>query len=201
MRRRLQYTFAVGLAVALGVFGAAAASTQIPDSWFLNATSFDAPGTSQPISKPDFLGSANWGSNTCLVDRFPPDKYEPNFHAVWAVLEYDTKHHIALARGWGDECSLAVFKAPQPSIKVADADLSQFHTARGLHVGSPYSQVLAVYGPPVKHGQRFVTSYSALVPAIAVNKKPVKLDQRITLVIVDGYVSSISVYIAQSGLF
>lgn len=205
---RLRYRFAAGLAVALVCASETAAQgAQIPDSWFLNATSFTAPGTSQPISRPDFLDSANWAvnpwnlaPNACLATRWSIEAHPPQFHGVWAVLEYDTKHHIALARGWGDECSLALFKAPPPSINVANADLSQYSTARGLHIGSPYSLVLAIYGPPIKRGERFVTSYSAFVPAMNVQKRHVKIDQRITLVIVDGYVSSITIYIAQSEL-
>lgn len=175
------------------------ADTLKMDRWFLTATAFNAPGTTQPTAKPDFLGSADW--ERCAGDRWPIDAHPPNFYEVWSLLEYDAKHHIALARGWTDQCSLAVFKAPSPIVKVANTDLSQYSTVRGLHVGSPYSQVLALYGPPVKHGRHFVTSYTALVPAIAVNRKHVKLDQRITLVIVDGYVSSISVYIDEAGLF
>ena len=184
--------------VLFGASGGLSENNSVADSWFLKATSFNAPGTSQPISKPDFLGSSNWKS--CARDRWPIAEY-PSFYGVWSLLAYDTKHDIALARGFTDQCSLAVFKAPRPSVKVADVNLSQYSTVRGLHIGSPYSQVLAAYGPPQKHGARFVTSYSALVPATAVNKEPVKLDQRITLVIVDGYVSSISVYINAAALF
>lgn len=199
------HRFVLGLAVAL-VFAPAAVSAdtpQIPDSWFLDATSFNAPGTAQPISRPDFLASPNWinGTDTCLAKRWPTDDYPPNFYGVWSLLEYDTKHHIALARGWTDQCSLALFKAPPPGIKVADGDLSKYSSARGLHIGSPYSQVLALYGPPVKHGERFVTSYSAEVPSIAVSKRHVTLDQRITLVIEHGAVSSISVYIPTMAMY
>jgi hypothetical protein len=164
--------------------------------WFLSATAFDAPGTTRTISKPDFLGSSDW--RNCAGGHF--DEYPPTFYGVWSLLKYDTKHHIALARGLTDQCSLALFKAPPPFIKAAGADLSHYGTVRGLRIGSPYSQVLALYGPPVKHGRRFVTSYAALVPAIAYNHKHVDLDERITLVVEDGYVSSISVYIAESGL-
>jgi len=198
------YTFALGLSVALVCASASvSADTQIPDSWFLNATSFNAPGTAQPISKPDFLASPDWikRTDTCLTKRWPADGYAPNFYGVWSLLEYDTKHHIALARGYTDQCSLALFKAPPPGVKVADGDLSKYSSARGLHIGSPYSQVLALFGPPVKHGERFVTSYSAEVPAIAVSKERVQLDQRITLVIEHGFVSSVSVYIPTMALF
>ena len=167
------------------------------DRWFLSATSFNAPGTARKIAKPDFLGSSDWRS--CAGDRFTA--IPGSFYGVWALLEYDTKHHIAFARGVTDQCSLALFRAPPPPIRAATADLSNYRTVRGLRIGSPYSQVLALYGPPVKHGTRFVTSYSALVPAIALNHTRVTLNERITLVIVDGYVSSMSVYINEAPLF
>ncbi|HKE35840.1 MAG TPA: hypothetical protein VKB39_00310, partial [Candidatus Baltobacteraceae bacterium] len=72
------YTFALGLSVALVCASASvSADTQIPDSWFLNATSFNAPGTAQPISKPDFLASPDWikRTDTCLTKRWPADGY------------------------------------------------------------------------------------------------------------------------------
>lgn len=167
------------------------------DSWFLQATSFNNPGTAKRMSKPDFLGSADWRG--CGGDRFSENA--PNFYAVWSLLKYDRMHHIAYARGMTDQCSLAIFTAAPPPIgTIADADLSSYGTVRGLRIGSPYSQVLALYGPPVKHGSRFVTSYSALVPAIAVNGKRVDLDERITVVVQNGLVSSIAIYIEESGL-
>jgi hypothetical protein len=167
------------------------------DRWFLQATAFDNPGTPKHISKPDFLGSTEF--IPCAGDRY--EENLPNFYGVWSLLKYDRKHHIAFARGVTDQCSLAVFQAAPPGIKVTDADLSHYGTVRGLHIGSPYSQVIALYGPPVKHGKRFVTSYVASVPARAVNHKQVDLDERITLVIQDGFVSSIAVYIDEAGLF
>ncbi|HET6275166.1 MAG TPA: hypothetical protein VFE16_04415 [Candidatus Cybelea sp.] len=190
-------SYAVLLAVAF-VFASVAASAANPnlDHWFLSATAFNAPGTSQPMPKPDFLGSSDWRS--CGGGHF--NVTEPGFYYVWTLLKYDATHHIAFARGLTDQCSLALFKAPPPSVKAANADLSEYGTVRGLRLGSPYSKVLALYGPPVKHGRRFVTSYSAWVPAIAVNHKPVELNERVTLVIVDGFVSSISVYIDEAPL-
>jgi hypothetical protein len=167
------------------------------DRWFLNASAFNAPGASQRIATPDFLGSADWQG--CAGDRF--SAYPASFYGVWSLLEYDAKHHIALARGATDQCSLALFKAPPPFVHAVNADLSHYSTLRGLRIGSPYSQLLALYGPPVKHGRRFVTSYVASVPAIAVNRKRVSLDERITVVVVDGYVSSISMYIDEAALF
>jgi hypothetical protein len=184
-----------GLAIALVC--AAFADSPNMDRWFLRATAFNAPGSSSKMSRPDFLGSSDWRS--CAGDRF--EAVPANFYGVWSLLEYDASHHIAFARANTDQCSLALFKAPPPFVRAPRADLSNYSTARGVRIGSPYSQVLALYGPPVKHGRRFVTSYSASVPAIAVNGKRVELDERITLVIVDGSVSSISVYIGEAGLF
>lgn len=184
-------------AAALCAPSRTSADTPARDRWFLNATSFSTPGTVRRISKPDFLVSSDWRS--CAGDRF--EATPPAFYAVWSLLKYDRKHHIAFACGVTDQCSLALFEAPPPDISAPDADLSQYRTVRGLRIGSPYSQVLALYGPPVKHGSRFVTSYAASVPAIAVNHKHVDLDETITLVITNGYVSSISVYIDEAGLF
>jgi hypothetical protein len=166
------------------------------DRWILQATSFNNPGTPKHTSKPDFLGSSDWRS--CAGDHF--SEPAPNFYGVWSLLKYDRTHHIAFARGLTDQCSLALFQASPPGTKVAEADLSRYSTVRGLHIGSPYAQVLALYGPPVKRGNRFVTSYAASVPAIAVNGTHVDLDERITLVIKNGLVSSIAVYIEESGL-
>lgn len=190
--------YVLGLAIASGcVREAVSAETPNMDRWFLRATAFNAPGRSQHISRPDFLGSPDWRS--CAGGRF--EASSPSFYAVWSLLKYDVKHHIALARGVTDQCSLALFKAPPPPVHAQNADLSQYGTVRGLRIGSPYSQVVALYGPPVKHDRHFVTSYSAQVPAIAYNHKRVQLDERITLLIVDGHVSSITIYIDEAGLF
>lgn len=185
---------AVATCVPHAVFG----QTPTKDRWFLSATSFNAPGPAARMARPDFLGSSDWRS--CAGGHFesPP----ASFYGVWSLLKYDRKHHIALARGVTDQCSLALFQAPPPpGITAPDADLSHYGTVRGLRIGSPYAKVVALYGPPVKHGARFVTSYSAPVPAIAMNRKRVTLDERITLVVRNGYVSSISVYIEEAGLF
>lgn len=195
-QKLILFALAVALAAA-GVPAAVPAAGATLDSWFLNATSFNAPGASHRTSKPDFLGSSDWKS--CAGGHFEANV--PNFYGVWTLLKYDPAHHIALARGVTDQCSLALFKAPPPGVKVADADLSHYGTVRGLRIGSPYSKVLALYGPPVKRGRRFVTSYSASVPAIAMNHQHVDLDQRITLVITNGSISSISMYIDEAGLF
>jgi hypothetical protein len=190
-------SYAVVFLVAVGLVSTTAfADNPNLDRWFLSATSFNTPGAAQPMPKPDFLGSSDWRS--CGGDHF--EVTQPSFYYVWTLLKYDATHHIAFARGLTDQCSLALFKASPPSVKAANADLSEYGTVRGLRIGSPYSKVLALYGPPVKHGRRFVTSYSASFPAIAVNHKRVKLGERITLVIEDGYVSSISVYIDESPL-
>jgi hypothetical protein len=122
------------LVALLGVRGSCSGDTPNLDRWFLQATAFDNPGTPKHISKPDFLGSTEF--IPCAGDRY--EENLPNFYGVWSLLKYDRKHHIAFARGVTDQCSLAVFQAPPPGIKVTDADLSHYGTVRGLHIGSPY---------------------------------------------------------------
>jgi hypothetical protein len=168
------------------------------DSWFLSATMFRDPGTLQRVAKPDFFGSADW--QRCAGGRVKANS-PVFFDGLWSLLSYDAKHHIALARATTDQCSIALFKAPPPPKRAADADLTDFGTASGLRIGSSYAKVLAIYGPPVKRGQRFVTSYSGSIHAIAFNQKHVELPERITLVIVDERVASISIDIDESGLF
>jgi hypothetical protein len=118
-------------------------------------------------------------------------------------MAYDRKHHIGLAAPHDDADGCALFKAPTPAGAVPDADLSQSSTGRGLRIGSAYAQVLSIYGPPVKHGRHFVTSYSATVPGMTrdLPHKPVQLPERITLVIDNDRVSSILIYVNESGLY
>ena len=84
-----------------------------------------------------------------------------------------------------------------------DADFSQSTTGRGLRIGSRYARVLSQYGPPEKHGRHFATSYSSTVSGKAryIPYKPVKLSERITIVVDNGRVSSILIFINQAGLY
>jgi hypothetical protein len=194
------------LIVAVFVFTLTSAQATLPDlsQWFLGATAWDAPGTFTATATPDFLGGkrqigdlsvqslchANYGTGL------------PSIYALWNLMAYDRTHHIGLAAPHDDADGCALFKAPTPSGIVPDTDLSRSGTGRGLRIGSSYAQVMSLYGPPVKHGRHFVTSYSATLPGTTryLPHKPVKLPERITLVIDDDRVSSILIYINEAGL-
>jgi hypothetical protein len=190
----------VELALTIAILGialnSALASSVNVDAWFLRATAFDAPGTLKEMATPDFLCGKTFESifrSGCDVRVSHPVPY---FYGEWELLRYDRKHHIALAEVTQDQLSMALFNAPMPALTAPDADLSQLSTGRGLRIGSTYAQVLSLYGPPVKHGRHFVTSYSATFPTTYLNvHKPAKLHERITLVIDDDRVSSIAIYI------
>jgi hypothetical protein len=197
MRFATRFTLA---ATMLGVLvAAAAAASNTLDQWFSKATGLtDTPGkvTVQHIATPDYMcgktfetmcKDPNGGSNVTML-------------SFWNLHYYDRTHHIGLARSSTDQLGWALFTAPPPpGASVPDKDLSQFGTGRGLHIGSTYSQVLALYGPPIMHGQHFVTSYSA-DDTVYYKGKPQywqgKLERQsetITLVIDDGRVSSIAI--------
>jgi hypothetical protein len=164
-----------------------------------------ASGTSKEIAMPDFLGGKRQIGDLS-VQSLCAFKYDyknlPMMYGNWSLLKYDRKHHIGLAAGHDDSDTCALFKAERPAVPVPDADLSQSSTGRGLRIGSAYARVLSIYGPPVKRGRHFVTSYSATVPGVSVTvpRRTVELPERITLVIDDGRVSSILIYINESGL-
>ena len=84
-----------------------------------------------------------------------------------------------------------------------DADLSNYSTGRGLHVGSTYQSVLTDYGGSAKHGAHFVALYSASVPGETVGEphKHIKLPQTITIVVDGGHVSAITIEIDLGGEF
>jgi hypothetical protein len=198
MHRWISHAFAI---VVFGVaLSRAQASTADLNHWFLNATQFEASVTAHAIAQPDFLG----GTSMRAQCGFTYNGHLPAIHyGVWQLLKYDRTHHIGLAAATTDQCSAAVFRASTPAVAVPDGDLSKYSTGRGLHIGSTYAQVLALYGPPAKQGQHFVTVYTADVPDTteSLPKKPVKLPEVITIVIDDGHVSSITVYVDESGLF
>ena len=139
------------------------------------------------MAKPDYMCANSFkGMNNCNVNC------DPNFPDMdlFNLCAYDRKHHIGLAFASTDQKSAALFSAPPPPQSVVDANLQALSTGRGLRIGSPYSQVLALYGGPVKHGSHFVTSYSAN-DITQFEGKPAKQPERITLVIDNGRVSSI----------
>jgi hypothetical protein len=182
-------TVGIIISMALGAGVASSAPTPSPITvWFEQATMHTAAGKPQPIAKPDFLCGTTF-KTMCKTDWSGPlpDIDDPN---LYNLASYDRKHHLAFAFATTDQRSEALFAAPPPPVAVPDADLSGYATGRGIRVGSPYSQVLAVYGPPVKHGDRFVTSYSAN-DITTFEGHAEQQPERITLVIDHGRVSSI----------
>jgi hypothetical protein len=180
------FAFCLALAPARG-------DTPATDRWFLAATAFNSASTAALMTQPDFLCGKTFETIDCHVGE---QQTVVGFYGVWQLYRYDRKHHIALAGANTDQETWALFSAPPPPRSVPDADLSQWTTARGLRIGSPYAQVLATYGGPKKYGQRIVTAYSANFPAIdPIFGRKETLNELVTLVITGGQVSSISVYI------
>jgi hypothetical protein len=148
------------------------------------------------MARPDFLLANSLNSMFCAGGS---EKHPLFVHFPYQLVKYDPKHHIGLATTpHTDECSAALFEAPTPAMTVPNADLSRYATGRGLHIGSAYEDVLSVYGPPVKHGRHFVTSYSAQVVQHSFThpRKQIMDPEQITLVIDNGRVSSILISIA-----
>ena len=189
------------------VLDSAQAKTVDLMDWFLRATAFTTQGTPKTIATPDFLGGETTGVGLRgqALCRFKFDYKMVRSAGGWQLLKYDPKHHIGMAKLHDDSDGCAIFKARTPTASLPDADLSQVSTSRGLRIGSAYSQVLSTYGPPAKRGRHFVTSYSATIPAGALYKTArhphLKLPESITLVIDDGYVSSILILINEAGPF
>ena len=194
---RIQFLRYSTIAATLVLFAAAAfAAPSGLDQWFSRATSFDKPGPIQHIATPDYMCGKTFATMCTggFRDEVPP------MLSFWQLLKYDRAHQIGLAMSNTDQRGFSLFKAPAPiGVSAPDADLSQLGTGRGLRIGSPYSQVLALYGPPVKHGQHFTTSYSA-DDEVYYKGKPQyfqgKLERQselIVLVIDNGRVSSITI--------
>jgi hypothetical protein len=188
---------ACSLIIALFAIAVDSAQAKPADmaQWFLTATAWDAPGTSKQIAAPDFLGG-KLQFNGLALQALCPDYQGPWLLPNWKLLKYDRKNHIGLAADHNDGHGCALFKAPTPAVTVPDADLSQSSTGRGLRIGSTYAQVLSIYGPPVKHGRHFVTSYTAFVPDVPFQHTLVNDPERISIVIDDDRVSSIAIHIA-----
>lgn len=177
-------------------FGTAQAATDL-GRWFSTATAWNVNSNGRALSRPDFLPGTSMRSMRCRGSGVPLG------NGIWQLVKYDRRHQIGLAAATTDQCSVALFKAPAPGVAVADADLSNYRTGRGIHIGSTYREVLSTYGgAPVKHARHFVLAYTATVPdKSAATNKPVKDDEVITLVLDDERVSSIVVSIDLSGLF
>lgn len=197
MHHRTVYLFAIVL-VALTLTRAQATSLTL-DRWFLDATRFYQTVNGAAIAKPDFLGGTSMRDQCKWLNG----NVTQLLHGIWQLQKYDRAHRIGLAVATTDQCTAAIFRAapPPPPATAPDADLSNYGTGRGLRIGSPYSQVLRLYGPPEKHGQHFVIAYTANVPDVAMNGKPVKLPEVIKVVVDNGSVSAITVYIDAAGLY
>lgn len=186
-------TLAAVLIVPLGSVRAAA-----PDlgRWFYAATSIDATTAATVTSRPDFMGGSTRSSMRCGASGHVIG------NGIWVLAKYDRTHRIGLAAASTDQCSVALFKAPPPGVSVPDADLAAYRTGRGVHLGSTYESVLAVYGgSPVKRAGRFTIAYTAEVPDESLQHKSVKLPETIKLVIEDDRVTAIAIEIDESGLF
>ena len=187
------------VAVMFVICAAAAAASNTLDQWFSQATGLtDKPWTAkiQHIAAPDYL----CGKTFETMCKDPNGGSDVVMLSFWDLHYYDRAHHIGLARSGTDQLGWALFTAPPPpGASVPDKDLSQYSTGRGLRLGSPYAQVLALYGPPVMHGKHFVTSYGA-EDTVYYKGKPQhwqgKLERQpetITLVVDNGRVSSITI--------
>jgi hypothetical protein len=187
--------YSIGVAFGVALFGLALvpapASASGLDQWFTQATGLRAKGTVQHITAPDFMCGTTF-KTMCKEQYFDG---APNMLSFWSLLRYDRVHKVGLARCGTDQVGFALFKAsPPPGVTVPSADLSRYGTGKGLRIGSSYAQVIALYGPPVKHDQHFVTSYGA-DDTIYFQGKPEIQPELITLVIDNGRVSSITVHI------
>jgi hypothetical protein len=153
------------------------------------------------MSAPDYLPGASVLSVCHAYDGGGPFIAD----STWELVAYDRPHGLFLAAVHNDERGLALFKAPPAFTvprSVRQTDMTGYRSARGLRIGSAYSEVLRRYGGPVKRGAHFVVRYSAAVPAQQ-NKRVSILDratdETVTLVIDGGHVSSIVVQISENG--
>lgn len=121
---------------------------------------------------------------------------------VWALLRYDSAHHIALAAANTDQCSVSLFSATLPAgVTVPSADLAGMHTTRGIRIGSTIKDVVATYGGHVKGTSgRVVLAYDAEIPDKNISGKPVMLPQRITVVLNNSRVTAITLSTDESGM-
>lgn len=168
--------------------------------WFVRATAYHDSTPARRMAAPDFLPGTSMqsmecggGETTALINQ-----------GIWELKKYDRTHRLALAAASTDQCSVALFAAPAPAVRVPNADLSRYRTGRGLHIGSTYAQVLAVYGGrPVNHGPRFVAAYYAFVPGLtdSLPRKQVQLPEQVTLVLVNERVSSITISVDLGSLY
>jgi hypothetical protein len=186
------------LAFSLSLPTPACAQTKDLTAWFYNATALNVEPTAVNLDKPDFFGGSTFSAMHCGQTGVSLA------NGIWQLVKYDRSAGVALANASTDQCSVALFKASPPGVKVPDGDLSGYHTGRGVAIGSSYQKVLSAYGKsPVRPSSHFVLAYVANVPSasVALPHKSVSLPETIVFVIDDNRVSSIAVSIDESGLF
>ncbi len=182
----------------IATIGANAADSRDLSSWFYKATAANQSGTAAATITPDFLPGKTMRSMHCGASGVAIGG------GIWQLVTYDRKHGIGLAAASTDQCSVAVFKASLPPVTVADGDLSQVSTGRGVRIGSTYKELLAAYGgKPKPQAARFVVMYAATVPATSVAHPNKRVDdpESLTFVIEQGRVSAITVSVDLGGEF
>lgn len=188
-----------GVSIIAVLAMAAMPARAVPDlsHWFFTATASMSSGSWAGTIEPDYLGGTSMRAEHCGADGV-------GIGGVWLLVKYDRTHHIGLAAASTDQCSVAVFEAIPPGVNVPDADLSQYRTGRGIHIGSSYRDVIAAYGgSPAKHGSRFVVRYTAGIPdtTFAMPHKRITDDEILTIVITNDRVTSITSYVDLAGKF
>ena len=188
----------------VGVLALAAAPVRAAPAdltaWFVRATAYHDATPARRMAAPDFLPGTSLRSMACGGSA----TVAPILQGIWQLEKYDRAHHLALAAASTDQCSVALFAAPPPAVRVPAGDLTQLRTGRGLHIGSTYAQVLATYGgEPAKHGARFVAAYDAFVPTEteSLPHKLVQLPEHVTLVLVNERISSITISVDLGALY
>ena len=112
--------FLVIFAHIIATFVSTLSSTQAKPAdlsqWFLDATAWDAPGTSAAIATPDFLGGKRQIGDRAVQSLCNVDYGAglPSIYALWSLLAYDRKHHIGLAAP-DDADGCALFQAHTPA--------------------------------------------------------------------------------------
>lgn len=197
------------IVIGVSVLAASAPVRAMPNDdvlypWFAKATMSGTSATATKLAKPDFIMEP--GATHYICSHFASTMKFGRGVAfqTYELLAYDRAHGIALALATTDSCNVGLFKATPPKVHVGDADLSGYHTVRGLRIGSTRSDVIAAYGGSApKQSGRYVLDYGATVPDVTVSlpHKPVQLPQRIYIVLDSNRVTSILITIEESGLF
>jgi len=169
--------------------------------WFRNATGLYDEVPTVKMALPDYLPGASMMS----VCRAYGNGGAFLANSTWELLAYDMANRLFLAGGHNDQCGIALFALRPPFTvpgTVRRADLSGYHSARGIRIGSSYADVRRLYGGPARSGSsHFRVRYSADIPALRTPPRSV-LDrgtsETVTLTFDDGRVSAIVVRIAEN---